>query len=461
MTDNKNIILNTDSYKHSMFLQYPPKTEYTYSYVEPRRELKEYSKILYSGLQPYLMEYLSVPITKENIEEAEDVLHNHKVPFNKEGWQHILNKHGGYLPLSISSILEGLCVNKRTVLATVVNTDPACYWLTTHIETSLLRAIWYPTTVGTISRRIKDTILQYLERSGTPETIDYKLHNFGARGVSSLDSAGIGDTAHQISFKGTDTISGILHAKKYYFNKQSAVSVPASEHSTMTSWGRRNEVEAYRNMLHKFNVSDGIISIVSDSYSIYNAVEKIYGEILKQEILDNNATLVIRCDSGCPIDIPLIVAEMVDAKFGSTVNSKGYKVLNKVRILQGDGINHESIVSILDNFEKHGYSSDNITFGMGGALMQSPTRDDLGFAMKCSAVNINGKWENIMKDPATDPFKRSYTGLVKTYMQGNKYIVKNSILCPDEPSLMREVFRDGKILHYTTFEELINNSNIR
>ncbi len=190
----KNVLLNTDSYKVSMFKQYPAGTTGVYSYIESRGG--RYDRTVFFGLQAFIKEYLLEPITQSDIDIADEILTAHGEPFNRAGWQYILDKHMGYLPVVIRAVPEGLVIPVKNVLATIENTDPECYWLTTYLETALLRAVWYPTTVATQSWTIKRVILDYLEKTGDPALIDFKLHDFGARGVSSLESAAIGGAAH-------------------------------------------------------------------------------------------------------------------------------------------------------------------------------------------------------------------------------------------------------------------------
>ena len=242
-----NIILNSDSYKYSQFNQYPANTTGIYSYIESRGG--KYDETVFFGLQAFIKEYLTAPITQDMIDEAELIITAHGEPFNRAGWEYILNEHNGYLPVRIRAVPEGTIVPVKNVLATIENTDPACYWLTSFLETALLRAIWYPTTVATNSREIKKLILDALEKTGDPTTIDFKLHDFGARGVSSLESAGIGGAAHLVNFMGTDTVEALLFARRYYNADMAGFSIPAMEHSTVTSWGRENEVASYRNMI--------------------------------------------------------------------------------------------------------------------------------------------------------------------------------------------------------------------
>jgi nicotinamide phosphoribosyltransferase len=329
-------------------------------------------------------------------------------------------------------------------------------WLTTWVETPLLRAIWYPTTVATQSRNIKEIILDYLKKSGDESTIDFKLHDFGSRGVSSLESAGIGGAAHLVNFKGSDTMAGILYAKEFYNAGIAGFSIPASEHSTITSWGKENEVEAYRNMLKQFAKPGSLVAVVSDSYDIYNAAENLWGGELRQEVIDSGATVIIRPDSGDPLEVNVRLIKILAEKFGYTYNAKGFKVLNHVRIIQGDGVNEATIKMILGNFFLHGWSADNIAFGMGGALLQQLDRDTQKFAMKCSSAKINGKWVNVQKDPVTDSGKRSKAGRVTLYKDANGF---RSGVEDWEPSALVEVFRDGVMYNEISFEEVRQNSN--
>jgi len=450
----KNIILNTDSYKVSMFKQYPVGTTGVYSYIESRGG--RYDRTVFFGLQAFIKEYLLSPITQEDIDIADEILTLHGEPFNRAGWQYILDKHAGYLPVVIRAVPEGTVVPVKQVLATIENTDPECFWLTTWLETALLRAIWYPTTVATQSWKIRQVILDYLEKTGDPNLIDFKLHDFGARGVSSLESAGIGGAAHLVNFMGTDTISAILHAREYYNAGVAGFSIPAAEHSTITSWGRDGEVDAYRNMLTNFAKPGSIVAVVSDSYDIYNAAARLWGEELREQIVDSGATVVIRPDSGDPVEVNRKLIGILGSKFGYTTNSKGFKVLNNVRLIQGDGINELTVRSILGAFMAMGWSADNIAFGMGGALLQQVDRDTQKFAMKCSAAKINGRWIDVQKDPATDPGKKSKAGRVTLYKDKDGTFFSGVEDWPE--SALVEVFRDGKLVKEISFEQVRANA---
>ena len=216
---------------------------------------------------------------------------------------------------------------------------------------------------------IKGLIMDALIKSADDPAaeINFKLHDFGSRGVSSQESAMVGGAAHLINFMGSDTGVGVLCANDYYNVDMAGFSIPASEHRTITSWGKENEVKAYSNILDKFAKPGALVACVSDSYDIWNACEHLWGETLKQKIVDSGATLVVRPDSGDPPTVVLKVAEILASKFGFTVNSKGFKVLNNVRVIQGDGINEHTVKEILDNLLNAGFSASNIAFGMGVA----------------------------------------------------------------------------------------------
>ena len=447
----RSIILNTDSYKLSQYSQYPAGTEYVYSYIESRGG--KWDRLVFFGLQAYIREYLSKPITQQQIDLADTFAKAHGEPFNREGWQYILDTYDGYLPLRVKAAPEGAVIPTSNVLVTVVNTDPKCYWLTSYVETSLLRGVWYPTTVATNSYMSKQIILDALKRTGDPSLINFKLHDFGARGVSSEESATLGGMAHLVNFMGTDTISGILGAIEYYDSDICGFSIPAMEHSTVTSWGRENEADSYRNMLEVYGGQGKMLAAVSDSYDIRNACENIWGDELRQAVIESGATVVIRPDSGDPASVVTDCARILDRKFGSVSNDKGFKVLNNVRIIQGDGINDASIRGILLSLEIAGFSADNVAFGQGGALLQQIDRDTLKFAMKCSAIRVNGEWRDVYKDPVTDAGKRSKRGrlaLIKD--DGGNY--KTVAWDPSVTDILTPVYDTGNVLGNVTFDEV-------
>lgn len=448
-----NMLLDTDSYKASHYLQYPPNTTKVFSYLESRGG--RYTTTVFFGLQYILMEYLSKPITEEMVTEAATFFAAHGEPFNTDGWMYIVQKHKGKLPLKIRAVPEGLIVPTSNVLMTVENTDPACFWLTSYVETLLMR-VWYPITVATQSWHCKQVIKSFLDATSdnADAQIPFKLHDFGARGVSSCESSAIGGAAHLVNFMGSDTVMGVRLANEYYGSQMAAFSIPAAEHSTITTYGKENEVEAYRNMLRQFAKPGSLVAVVSDSYDLYNAVDNIWGKELRDEVVKSGATLVVRPDSGDPATVVLKTLQLLDKNFGSAMNTKGYKVLNHVRVIQGDGINEESIREILKTATEAGYSADNIAFGMGGALLQQVNRDTQRFAYKASAVTVDGKVREVFKSPATDPGKASKKGYLDlvTRISDGKFETVNHKEAFN--SIMKTVFLNGEVTQKYTLAQI-------
>lgn len=450
----KNLILNTDSYKASHFLQYPQGIEYLSSYIESRGGV--FGETVFFGLQAFIKEYLSTPISQTDIDEAEPLLTAHGVPFNREGWQYIFDTYNGFLPIEIQAVPEGTNLPTGNVMVQVMNTDPQCAWITGYIETALLRAIWYPTTVATVSKSCKNIIKRYLEE--TADNLDglpFKLHDFGARGTSSEETAALGGAAHLVHFMGTDTLSGIMAAKRYYGADMAGFSIPAAEHSTITSWGKKNESAAYRNMIHQFGGNNRLVAVVSDSYDLWNAIDHIWGEELKDSVMEMGGTLVVRPDSGAPTEVVPEAIERLMTKFGYTINSKGYRVLPScVRLIQGDGVSLASIEAILQTLKARKISADNIAFGMGGELLQKVNRDTQKFAMKASAICVHSEWFDVYKCPITDPGKRSKRGrlaLVKTH---NGYQTIREDQLGQQDNQLISVFRNGELLIDLKFEDI-------
>ncbi|MHA0042106.1 nicotinate phosphoribosyltransferase [Deinococcus sp. PEB2-63] len=453
--NDHNIILDTDSYKSSHFLQYPKGTTRLFSYLESRGG--KYPQTRFFGLQYILDRYLTTRVTAEMVEEARALIEAHGEPFPYEGWMRVVNVHGGRLPLHIRAVPEGTLVPIHNVLLSCTNTDPQLPWLVGWFETMLMR-VWYPTTVATQSWHIREIIRAALEKTSDrpAEELPFKLHDFGSRGVSSRESAGIGSLAHLINFQGSDTLEALRVARNHYGADIAAFSIPAAEHSTITSWGKEHEVDAYRNMITQFSRPGSIYAVVSDSYDLKNAINTLWGEELKAEVIASGGTLVVRPDSGEPPAMVRLAVNALAAKYGTTTNSKGYKVLNHVRVIQGDGIDEQTIRQILGNLDVDGYSAENVSFGMGGALLQKVDRDTQRFAYKASAGQIDGAYRGIYKDPVTDPGKRSKDGVLDLVQEGGRMVTKAyKTFDTDFPgSLMRTVYRDGELLVRDTLDTI-------
>lgn len=458
-----NPLLKTDSYKVSHPLQYPHGTTEVMTYIESRGG--PFPGTTFFGLQMFVEELANTTITKEMVEHADAFCTKHLGPgiFRFADWMIVVNEYGGKIPLEIRAVPEGTYLPNHNVQVTVRSTDPRLFWMTSFIETQILRAVWYPTTVATISNNIKKVILRYLlatsDDADINGQINFKLHDFGARGVSSGESAGIGGAAHLINFMGSDTMEGIQYANHFYDCDMAAFSIPAAEHSTITTYGRDHERDAFRAMLERFNTP--LVAVVSDSYDLMNAVENIWGKELKQEVIDSGKIVVVRPDSGDPATIVTEVLKGLDKNFGSTINSKGYKVLNNVRVIQGDGINQSSIEAILERATAAGFAADNIAFGMGGALLQQLNRDTFKYADKACMAIVNGKVVHVYKDPATDPGKRSKSGDLDLVKYGHGWTTVDRLTFDNGsvPSELQLVYRNGETFNHQTLTEIRERVN--
>jgi nicotinamide phosphoribosyltransferase len=461
---NKNICLTTDSYKLNHWNQYPDGTEKVYSYFECRKGAK-FAETPFFGLQYIIKNHLEgVVVTREKIENAAKLCKAHfgsEKYFNREGWEYILNSYGGKLPVVIKAVEEGTVVPINNVLMTIENTDNKCFWLTNFLET-ILSQVWYSTTVAALSREVKVNIKEYFDLTSDGGLLNFGLHDFGFRGASSWESAGIGGAAHLINFLGTDTVVAMEVAVNYYNADLNglAFSVAATEHSVMTALGKNGEEQVVENLLNEYPT--GILSVVSDSYDIYNFVSNIVGTKFKDRILDRDGVFVVRPDSITPThptpeEEMVWIMENLWANIGGTINSKGYKVINpKVRVLWGDGIDIDGIKKILYAVTKAGFATENIAcFGMGGGLLQKVNRDTQRCAFKCSAQYRDGQWYDIQKNPK-DVSKASKKGKLKLIKVDGEFetVGEND---PGEDYL-KVVFYDGVLLNEVDFATIRKNA---
>lgn len=455
----ENICWLTDSYKVSHYKQYPPQTRRVYSYFESRRG-STYPETVFFGLQYFLDRYLAGPVvTQAKIDAADELFRAHfcgQDVFNRRGWEHLLHAHGGRLPVTIKAVPEGTVVPENNVLMTIENNDDRAYWLTNWLETLLVQ-VWYASTVATQSRAMKQVILRYLTKTGDPSLIPFKLHDFGFRGVTCPEQAALGCAAHLVNFQGTDTVPGLLLARKFYDEPLAGFSLPAAEHSTITSWGEAHEVDAMRNMLLQYPT--GLVACVSDSFDIFRACRDYWGGVLKEEVLARDGTLVVRPDSGDPPTIVTQVLEILWQQFGGSVNAQGYRVLHpKVRVIQGDGIDFTMLERILQAITSAGFSADNLAFGSGGGLLQKLNRDTQNFAFKCSSVVVNDEVRDVFKRPITDPGKDSKRGRLKLIAtpEGLQTVSEDQ---PGE-SLLTTVFENGVVVKRQTFAEIRERAKV-
>lgn len=449
-----NLLLDTDSYKVSHWLQYPGDLTAMGAYLESRGG--EHPSTLFFGLQMILQQSLVCPITQADVEEAAEFWQSHGLPFNRQGWERVVKVLGGLLPLRIRAVAEGSRVPTGQVLMTVESTDPQLAWLVTWVETRLLR-LWYPTTIATRSWHLREILQAALERSADdPATeLPFRLHDFGSRGVSSPQSAAIGGLAHLIAFRGTDTGAALVAGRRYYDCPMAGFSIPAAEHSTVLAWGQEHEAQAYRTMLDRFARPGAVLAVVSDAYDLWNAVDAIWGAQLRRPVIDSGATVVIRPDSGDPVAIVPELLRRLDARFGSLVNSKGYRVLEHVRVIQGDGITADSLPRVLEAVLAAGYSAENVAYGMGGGLLQQLNRDTQRFAYKVSWVERGGAIQPVRKCPSTDPAKTSKAGVLDLIdAEGTYQTVVRPAPGSHPDSCLQTVYENGELRNRSSLDQV-------
>ncbi len=469
----ENLILLADAYKYAHHKLYYPGTTHIYSYLESRGGM--FDNTVFFGLQYFLKEYLEgQAFTQQDLDEADAFLpqvFGRNDVFDRSKFQYIIDKYDGHLPVKIKAVAEGTAVPTSNVLMTIENTDPECYWLPNFLET-LLMQVWYPCTVATLSAETRKLIARYYQETATEGSeagIDFVLNDFGFRGVSSVEGAGIGGAAHLLSFSGSDNLAGSRLAMKYYdTQKVYGLSIPATEHSICTLLGREGELEIFRHVLRTFPT--GTVACVSDSYNIFKACSDYWGTELHDEIMNRQGTLVIRPDSGDPIRTLLAIFEILFDKFGFTTNAKGYKVLPpQLRVIQGDGVNYDAINGIYEALKEHQISAENLVLGMGGALLQKVDRDTQRFALKCSSAVVNGQQIAVEKSPTemdkngniTPSFKKSKSGRLKLVKTDGTYRTVNEDTLPEVPDQLHTVFENGKLTDTVTFEQVKANLNNR
>lgn len=467
---NNNVLLMTDVYKMGHMLQYPEGTNKVYSYLIARSD-KKIPYTVFFGLQYYMENFLSQKITHEMVTEfleyREMILGSNPTEVVKK-MRALADL--GYLPLKIKAVEEGTVMPVKNVLLTMTNTRDDFPWIVGFTE-SLILKIWNTITVASYSMKLRKLCEDYASKTCDNNLhVDWQVHDFGYRGCSSEETAALSGAAHLINFRGTDTVPAVKFLKENYAaSGLIGASVPASEHSVMCAFGQENELQAFHNMLNQ-NPS-GIVSIVSDTYNLWNVLENFTVQ-LKDKILAREGKVVFRPDSGNPEDIIcgndsaivdsseyLGAIRILDKVFGHTINEKGYKVLNpKVGLIYGDGMYFERFEKILNHLQLNGYASSNLVIGVGGLLLQQHSRDDQGFAIKATYCEINGESREIVKDPITDSGKKSHKGLICLVKHNDGSYYTADKCSREDMGILKTVFENGKILKKYTLDEIRNKA---
>ena len=485
--NNTPITLLADFYKLSHRKQYPKGTTKVYSTLTPRsNKYAPYSdEIVWFGLQYFIKEYLIDRFNKDFFSKPKDEViskYSRLVEFSLgkeyDETKHIEELHDlGYLPIKISTLPEGSLVPMRVPVMTIENTHDDFFWLTNFLETILSTSIWLPTTSATLAYSYRKVLNDYaIKTTGSTSGVEFQGHDFSMRGMSSEQSATVSGAGHLLSFKGTDTIPSILFLEKYYNGniEKSLIgaSIPATEHSVMCSYGQENEKDLLTHLLTEVYPS-GLFSAVCDTWDFWKLVSEYLPE-LKETIMSRDGKLVIRPDSGNPVDIicgtvltggktpeEKGLIEVLYEIFGGQINELGFKVLDShIGAIYGDSITLEIAKEICEKLYKKGFATTNVVFGIGSYSYQYATRDTFGFAVKATYAIVNNEERMLFKDPKTDSgIKKSQKGLVVVNKDDNgKFFFEDNFVDNEEykskTNLLETVFINGDLIKETSLDEI-------
>ena len=468
-----NPLLFTDGYKVDHRRQYPDQTTLVYSNWTPRKSrIDGIDEVVFFGLQYFIKKYVIEDFTqnffqqpKEQISKKYSRRINNYLGENKVGVKHIEALHDlGYLPIVIKALPEGVSVPIRVPMLTMYNTKPEFFWLTNYFETLLSTTLWMPCNSATIAKQYRGILDKYAqETSSIPEFVDWQGHDFSMRGMAGLEAAILSASGHLLSFTGTDTIPSIDFLEEYYnANSETELiggSVAATEHSVMCMGTNNGEQETFKRLITEV-YPNGIVSIVSDTWDLWKVLTE-YLPNLKEEVLQRDGKVVIRPDSGDPVDIICGnpngeteeerkgVIQLLWETFGGSINDKGYKELDAhIGAIYGDSITLDRAEQICERLKKNGFASTNVVLGIGSFTYQYNTRDTFGFAMKATYGEVNGNGREIYKDPITDDgTKKSAKGLIQIVKENGTYQLKDQVTWEEEQQgEMKEVYRNGALL---------------
>ena len=468
-----NAMILSDFYKTDHRRQYPPDTRNVYSNWTPRgSRIPGIEHVVTFGIQ-YVIQRWIIEEFNDNFfaRDADVVVPEYQELLAECGLEvpmaHVYELHAlGYMPLEIKALDEGTLCPMRVPMMTIVNTNARFGWLTNFLETLLSAELWGPMTSATIAWSYRRLLDSWAEKTGGTG-VSYQGHDFSMRGMRGIAAAAASGAGHLLSFNGTDTIPAITWLKRYYgATGYIGGSVPATEHSVMCLGGDEDELGTFRRLIIDVYPA-GILSIVSDTWNLWTVLTE-YMPALKDEIMARDGKVVIRPDSGDPVDIicgngsetkpeGLGVVQLLWDAFGGTVNSKGYKVLDPhVGCIYGDAITWDRANEICSKLEAAGFCSTNIVFGIGSFTYQYNTRDTFGFAMKATAGIVGDEMIEIYKDPVTDSgLKRSSKGLLRVDdINGELVLSDQCSVAEASGGLLKTVFKDGSMICKQTLKQI-------
>lgn len=481
-----------DFYKTSHREQYPVNTTKIYSTWTPRTSrIEGINEVVAFGFQGFIKDYL-IDFFNENffdrkledvIEEYERVI-KHCLGKEKVDTSHIKALHElGYLPIKICAVDEGTLVPIRVPMLTIENTVDDFFWITNYLETLMSTMLWQPTTSATISHTYRNILNEWYnktveENNDFLNDVAFQGHDFSMRGMSSLETVKTSGAGHLLNFVGTDSIPGILYLEKNYNsnieNEMIGTSISATEHSVQCAYGQEKEFETYKRLINEV-YPNGLVSIVSDTWDLWNVINN-YLPRLHEDIMKRDGKIVIRPDSGEPIDILCGnpngkteserkgVIELLWEQFGGTITKQGYKVLDShIGAIYGDAITLQRCNEICTRLAKKGFASINVVFGIGSFSFAYNTRDTFGFTLKSTYAVIGGEENFLFKNPVTDNgVKKSQRGRVYVYRNNlNNLVYRDELDMKtskefENSNLLRPLFEDGKLLRETSLQEIRN-----
>lgn len=474
-------LLLTDGYKVGHITQYPENTTRVYSnWTNRGSRVDGVDEVVHFGLQAFCQEYLVdafEPFFAADEDEVcrlyQEVMDAYLGPGTVDTG-HIRALHRkGYLPLRFCAVPEGTLVPLRVPSFTIENTEPAFFWLVNYIESALSAQVWHASTTATIALQYRKLLEEAaLRTTGATDGVDFQAHDFSFRGQTSIGAAEASGAGHLTSFLGTDSIPSIEWIRRNYPGENGLIagSVPATEHSVMTAGGQAGERDTFERLLDIY--PSGILSVVSDTWDLWSVLGEIL-PALRERILARDGKLVIRPDSGNPVDIlcgterelgqgatapERGVIEVLWDVFGGTVTEQGYKVLDPhIGAIYGDSITLERAGAIIERLEAKGFASTNVVFGIGSFTYQYVTRDTFASAIKATWAEVDGVGRDMMKDPVTDSgTKRSATGrlAVRRGEDGRLALIERATPAQEAASELQVVWEDGAAVRRQSFADV-------
>lgn len=523
-------ILLTDGYKLGHRNQYPKGTEYVYSNWTPRTS-KYYPEasegVVVFGIQYLIQKYFIDEFKTKFFDKPKQqavAAFKRRVDLflgpNNVGTQHIEELHDlGYLPIRVKALPEGTLCPIGVPALTIVNTHPDFFWITNYLETLISTELWLPMTSATTARLFKKNLINHLEKTKvelSDTDMGFLCHDFSMRGMAGVEAAILSGLGHLTSFNGSETIPANEAAEHYYDidGRKDLISatVPVTEHSVMCAGGMEDEFETFKRLITEVYPS-GFVSIVSDTWDFWQVITD-YMPRLKDIIMARDGRVVIRPDSGDPVDIiaglpakkivedrgkiyyfpnigipkeelkisrwlrhnnveELAKYEVTEAQvkgayeclmdiFGFHYNDAGFRIMDThIGMIYGDSITLERQEEIYRRLEDKNIAATNLVLGIGSYTYQYKTRDSLGFAMKATWCQINGQPKEIFKCPKTDSgMKKSLKGLIQVISVGGKLTAIDQVDADrEEASWLTTVFEDGKFTQRYSLKQIRETVN--